>query len=376
MKKPGITMIALLATAVLLTGACVYAVFAQQRRPDADAAAGEAGGTVELKQLETEILQLEPTPVPTPEPYALPEGAVEIWCDRKPLMALGSKAEAEALLLDYLGKSMIETGTEKTLRAAFDCELLIVDATGTLPLSESAQALQTLLDDPSLVPVLLETERREMQTAPAAEVQTRDDPALAAGSRIVSQLGTAARVATTTMLTYRAGEVVTGSDPVSETQIEARATIVRRGIYVSKEPAKEPGNAEGEPGREAEGLDFTAPVKGVRISSYFGTRENRMHWGIDYQAREGTEILAPEEGLVVYCGERGEYGFVIDIDHGGGFVSRLTHCEDVQVELNQRVFRGEKIAVLAPLDDETAGKPHLHYELLIDGVPHNPVPYL
>lgn len=375
-KKPGMTMIATLATAVVLVDMCVYAVFAQETRQDVSAAPDETGGMVELRELETEILQVEPTTAPTPEPYELPEGAVEIWCDRKPLMALATKAEAETLLMDYLNGSLISTETEKTLRAAFDCELLIVDATGALPLSEPDQGLKTLLDEPSLVPVLLETERREMQTASAAEVQTHDDPALAKGSRIVSQLGTAARVVTTTMLTYRAGEVVTGSDPVSETQIEARTTIVRRGTYRSEEPAQEPDSAEGEIGRSAEGLDFTAPIKGARIRSYFGTREDRMHWGVDYEARAGTDILAPEEGLVVYCGERGEYGFVIDIDHGGGFVSRLTHCEDVQVELHQRVFRGEKVAALAPLADATAGKPHLHYELLIDGVPHNPVPYL
>lgn len=376
MKKPGMTMMTMLATAVVLVGVCVYAIFAQGNRPDMGAVPDETGGMVELKELEAEILRVEPTPAPTPEPYELPEGAVEIWCDRKPLMALATEAEAETLLTDYLNGSLIATDTERTLRATFDCELLIVDATGALPLSEPEQGLKALLDEPSLVPVLLETERREIQTASAVEVQTRDDPSLAKGSRIISQLGTAARVATTTMLTYRAGEVVTGSDPVSETQIEARTTIVRRGTYRSEKPAQEPGNAEGENGRRAEGLHFTAPIKGARIRSYFGTRENRMHWGVDYEVRAGTEILAPEEGLIVYCGERGEYGFVIDIDHGDGFVSRLTHCEDVQVELHQRVFRGDKVAVLAPLADATAGKPHLHYELLIDGVPHNPVPYL
>ena len=66
---------------------------------------------------------------------------------------------------------------------------------------------------------------------------------------------------------------------------------------------------------------------------------------------------------------------VVEIDHGNGFVSRLTHCADLQVELNQRVFQGDTVAVLAE-NTEGSGKPHLHYELLIDGVPYNPYYYL
>ena len=374
-KKPGITLICMLLTAALLAGLCMYALLTEKERQAAQPAP-EGGATVVLTEREPEVLRIEPTPEPTPELYSLPAGAVELLCDRKPVLALRSRAEAEALLGTYLERSMLATETERTLYAAFDCELLIVEATGKLPLMEREAALERLLEAPALVPVRLETERREVQSAGQFEVQTRQDAALAVGTRIVSQVGAAARVATTTLLTYRAGELVTGSDPVSETLIDARAAIVRTGTYVSEKPEEEPGREEGAAGRSAEGLDFMAPIKGTRISSYFGTREGSMHWGVDYEARAGTEILAPEEGIVIYCGERGAYGFVIDIDHGNGFVSRLTHCDDVQVELRQRVFRGEAVASLASLEDGTSGRPHLHYELLIDGVPHNPVPYL
>ena len=88
----------------------------------------------------------------------------------------------------------------------------------------------------------------------------------------------------------------------------------------------------------------------------------------------GTNITAPGEGIVVYCGERGAYGFVVDIDHGNGFVSRLTHLNDVQLELNQRVFQGDKIGTLAP--DEDGDKATFHYELIIDGIPYNPLYYI
>lgn len=377
MKKPGITMISILLTAIVLAGLCLGALLTEPGRRAAQQAPQPSGtGTVELAEREPEVLRLEATPEPTPEPYALPEGAVELLCDRAPVMALRSKADAEALMLEYLEKSQISTEVERTLYATFDCELLIVDATGKLPLTENEEALALLLASPALVPVRLETERREVESAAAVDVQTRQDATLAKGTRIVSQVGAATRVATTTLLTYRAGELVTGTDPESETLSEGRATIVRSGTYQSATPAAEPGKDEGAEGRKVEGFKITAPIRNGRISSYFGTRSGSMHWGVDYEARVGTEILAPAEGIVVYCGVRGEYGFVIDIDHENGFVSRLTHCDAVRVELHQRVFRGEAVATLAALEDTTAGKPHLHYELLIDGVPHNPVPYL
>ena len=50
MKKPGMTMIATLATAVVLVGVCVYAVFAQETRQDVSAAPDETGGMVELRE--------------------------------------------------------------------------------------------------------------------------------------------------------------------------------------------------------------------------------------------------------------------------------------------------------------------------------------
>ena len=106
---------------------------------------------------------------------------------------------------------------------------------------------------------------------------------------------------------------------------------------------------------------------------YFGYVEGKMNYGLEIGNSAGTNVVAPGEGVVVYCGERGAYGFVVDIDHGNGFVSRLTHLSDVQVELNQRVFIGDPVGKLAP--DADGGKPVLHYELIIDGIPYNPLFY-
>ena len=99
-----------------MAGLCLVALLTEQTRRRAQAAA-EQGGTVVLTEREPETLQIEPTPEPTPVRYPVPEGAVELVCDRKPVMALASRHEAEALLTAYLEQSRIETETERTLRA-------------------------------------------------------------------------------------------------------------------------------------------------------------------------------------------------------------------------------------------------------------------
>ena len=205
-------------------------------------------------------------------------------------------------------------------------------------------------------------------------MESAKNPDLAKGSRIIKQMGRGGVQISVETREYLSGRCVSvkSTEPVS--LFESLPTRIEEGTYLSKEPDEEPGKKEGRKIKDPEELRLILPIQ-AKISSYFGTRNNVMHNGIDIPAKAGTEIKAPAEGLIVYVGERGEYGTVIDIDHGNGFISRLTHCENVQVKLNQRVFSGEQIATLAEMEKEE-GKPHLHYELLIDGIPANPLYYM
>ena len=126
-------------------------------------------------------------------------------------------------------------------------------------------------------------------------------------------------------------------------------------------------------GKDAGELKFIAPCRGT-LTSAFGMRGGAMHYGVDYSLKPGGAIVAPESGTVVFCGERGDYGLVIEIRHGNGFVSRLSHRASPAVELGRHVYKGDQIALLAR--EENVSDPHLHYELLIDGVPYNPLQYL
>ena len=372
MKKPSFGVWAVLITAIVLIGLCVATVCLGGRLVTTE------NGVVVLQLAEPEIVQFRAlsTPEPTAAPIVLPEGAVDVLIDAERIaLTLGSRAEAEALLQEYLSACMEErrSETERPLSARFACTVYLLEASGTHAADSYDDALALLQKTPALIPVEVVTEERVV-SAGTPGTDSHDDPAIAKGSKMYTQLGCGAQTVTTTVRTYRGGALADTGTPQQQVEWEARQSIVRIGTYRSDEPKGEPDRKQGPEGKDAGELKLSAPIRGS-ISSFFGTRRGLMHAGIDIPAKAGTEIRAPGEGLVVFIGQRAEYGTVIDIDHGGGFVSRLTHCENVQVERNQRVFLGDPVATLAARSNST-GKPHLHYELLIDGVPYNPLYYL
>jgi murein DD-endopeptidase MepM/ murein hydrolase activator NlpD len=129
-----------------------------------------------------------------------------------------------------------------------------------------------------------------------------------------------------------------------------------------------------------ESMPSIAPANGY-ISSAFSARRwhpildrPRPHTGIDIVAPTGTPVVASARGRVSYIGEQGEYGLMIDIDHGYGYVTRYAHLSRARVRLNQPVVRGDTIGAVG--QSGLAAGPHLHYEVLVDGQPANPRRYL
>lgn len=99
----------------------------------------------------------------------------------------------------------------------------------------------------------------------------------------------------------------------------------------------------------------------------------RPHAGLDIAARHGTPILAAAKGRVVFAGTRGNYGRMVEIDHGYGFVTRYAHASRILVRKGQEVKRGDKIAEIGSSGLSTG--PHLHYEVLLNGRSVNPSNY-
>ncbi len=118
---------------------------------------------------------------------------------------------------------------------------------------------------------------------------------------------------------------------------------------------------------------FSMPTRGT-LTSRFGTRWGRAHTGIDLAARTGTAIYAADGGTVTFAGTNGTYGYVIDIDHGGGFVTRYAHCSKLYVKKGDKVYKGQHIAAVGSTGRSTG--PHLHFEVRKNGVPQDPYKYL
>ena len=109
---------------------------------------------------------------------------------------------------------------------------------------------------------------------------------------------------------------------------------------------------------------------GYRIHPIYKTR--KMHYGMDYSAKVGTEIYATGDGIIskVKRSKRG-YGNYVKINHGFGYETLYAHMSKYIVKKGQKVKRGEVIGYVGNSGISTA--PHLHYEVRKDNKKINPV---
>lgn len=132
---------------------------------------------------------------------------------------------------------------------------------------------------------------------------------------------------------------------------------------------------EGIMGPSSGSLHFAYPNSG-KISSYFGWRFGRMHYGIDIPNASGTPVHASEGGVVTsYTGVHSGYGNVVEISHGSGFTSRYAHLTKIMVIAGQRVGKGDVIGTVGTSGTASSGA-HLHFEIRNSGTPYNPRFYL
>lgn len=111
---------------------------------------------------------------------------------------------------------------------------------------------------------------------------------------------------------------------------------------------------------------------GWRIDPITGT--NALHTGMDFQAETGTSILAAAGGVVVTQERHPAYGNMIEVDHGNDLITRYAHASVVHVKKGDLIKRGQKIAAVGNTGRSTG--PHLHFEVLVHGVPQNPQKFL
>jgi murein DD-endopeptidase MepM/ murein hydrolase activator NlpD len=117
---------------------------------------------------------------------------------------------------------------------------------------------------------------------------------------------------------------------------------------------------------------FVTSGYGFRISPFTGHQQ--FHAGIDIAADFGTKIVAPASGRVVFAGQRGSFGRMVEIDHGFGIHTYFGHTDDIYVRVGQHVERGTRIASVGSTGRSTG--PHLHYQVKVDGRTVNPADYI
>ena len=127
-------------------------------------------------------------------------------------------------------------------------------------------------------------------------------------------------------------------------------------------------------------LPLAAPLDSYALRSGFGVRKDPltgrtgMHEGLDLANDIGTPVLATAPGKVVYAGWMGDYGRMIEIDHGLGIRTRYGHLKKIEVKVGDTVGYRDEIGLLGSSGRSTG--PHLHYEVRVDNRPYDPINFL
>jgi len=181
--------------------------------------------------------------------------------------------------------------------------------------------------------------------------------------------------------------IYSDSDPEERIDVggadEYRAPMFRN--YMTHAPSGMPHPEQLVSAKLAKQLDFLStvpigyPVEG-RVSSSFGkrrspfTRRWHMHKGTDIAIDWHSPVVATADGVVVKAGSKGGYGRMVVIDHGNGIESVYGHLSSIQVNVGEKVCRGQRIALAGSTGRSTG--PHVHYEVRVSGEHRDPADFL
>ena len=118
---------------------------------------------------------------------------------------------------------------------------------------------------------------------------------------------------------------------------------------------------------------FARPLDGA-VMSPFGWRFGRQHTGVDIDGDTGDRVVAAAAGTVVHAGSYFGYGETIMIDHGSGFATLYGHLSRIDVAVGREVKLRQAIGLVGCTGACTGD--HLHFEILIESEPVDPLPFL
>jgi murein DD-endopeptidase MepM/ murein hydrolase activator NlpD len=132
--------------------------------------------------------------------------------------------------------------------------------------------------------------------------------------------------------------------------------------------------------RLARTLPLASPLDHFYLTSPYGkrrdpfTKQLAYHAGLDFGAARGSEILSTAPGRVLHAGPAGPYGNLVEIDHGMGITTHYGHLASISVVEGEQVAFRQPVGVIGNTGRSTSR--HLHYEIRIDGTPHDPAKFL
>ncbi|MEO9492058.1 MAG: M23 family metallopeptidase [Marinomonas sp.] len=153
-----------------------------------------------------------------------------------------------------------------------------------------------------------------------------------------------------------------------------------RQLFASWESLDESGPKAPVQQRPTVAIPSAMPLKMAKVTSGYGMRNHpvlgrrRNHKGVDLAAPTGTPIYATADGMVAKAFWFSSYGLYIRIDHGAKLETRYAHMSKLAVAAGEYVRKGDVIGYVGSTGRSTG--PHLHYEVRIDGVAVNPIPYM
>jgi murein DD-endopeptidase MepM/ murein hydrolase activator NlpD len=119
------------------------------------------------------------------------------------------------------------------------------------------------------------------------------------------------------------------------------------------------------------------PVDGAEVVGCYCYRaypDTEFHPGVDLGADYGEVVRAAAAGTVASADWDGGYGEKIDIDHGNGYHTWYAHLSKIEVTPGEYVHKGQEIGLVGSTGFSTG--PHLHYQVMLNGSPIDPTPYL
>ena len=128
-----------------------------------------------------------------------------------------------------------------------------------------------------------------------------------------------------------------------------------------------------------EALVFSRPAAGSVIKEFGDqydemSKSKRFHGGVDLEGPEGEQVYAARSGKVAEAGKKGDLGLYVRIAHGSGVETGYGHLSAISVSAGECITGGRQIGKIGATGKTSA--PQLHFEVLRDGKPVNPLDFL